>query len=447
MKKKCFCENKGFTLIEVVLSIAILALISVPLMKYFADSMGYAVQTAEKQCATLVAQETLEYIKGQKRLITWQGVLDSNSLTKNHFNISEELKNRFQIDDSLQRIEEREAEQTGFNFEDGSGTLTYKYTDSSSADRQNFDIVVSLHTDVSANVVDKPIMYGIDSISNVIASEYTQQKDAVLYFLSLNRTAYDMGHSDTYLIASTPTPTPDGDAHVVGGEGEGGGGTESVDDPREKYKTLELLEESDVLENMEREIHVTMMETQQDVLGSNFVSVEVKYYYYCPDVLGDEKSEYISDPLINTNVQFLDGVYLMFSKMNTKNDKIIIEWVSGDGHPVMPSQASTPVFWLVCQNLDNIAPEGVELATDADKLNLEFLGMDHWTAEKSIYTNVPEDDITILESGTGGHAIKGLTSSSSPVRLFDVTVDVYREGEAGVVGKEPLVSMQSTKVE
>ena len=62
-------DNKGFTLVEVMLSMAILALISIPLMKYFSDSLRYAAQTAEKQKATLIAQETVEFIKSQQKLV------------------------------------------------------------------------------------------------------------------------------------------------------------------------------------------------------------------------------------------------------------------------------------------------------------------------------------------------------------------------------------------
>ena len=116
--------NEGFTLIEVVLSIAILALISVPLMKYFTDSMRYAAKSAERQGANLLAQETLEYIKAQKRLVIWQGAKDADNLTKMHFDITEELKNRFQVDLDA-AFEAVESAQGGFNFGSGSGTLQY----------------------------------------------------------------------------------------------------------------------------------------------------------------------------------------------------------------------------------------------------------------------------------------------------------------------------------
>ena len=62
-------NKKGFTLIEVMLSIAILALISVPLMKYFSDSLKYSAQTAEKQNANFIAQETMEAIKAQRKIV------------------------------------------------------------------------------------------------------------------------------------------------------------------------------------------------------------------------------------------------------------------------------------------------------------------------------------------------------------------------------------------
>ena len=70
MKKQ---KNAGFSLVEVVLSMAILAIISIPLLAYFMDSMKYNTMMADKQHATTLAQEVLEDLKNQDVLLEGSG--------------------------------------------------------------------------------------------------------------------------------------------------------------------------------------------------------------------------------------------------------------------------------------------------------------------------------------------------------------------------------------
>lgn len=61
-------NNGGFSLLEVILAMAILAIISIPLLSYFTQSMKYNAMMADKQHATNLAQEVLEDLKNQKKL-------------------------------------------------------------------------------------------------------------------------------------------------------------------------------------------------------------------------------------------------------------------------------------------------------------------------------------------------------------------------------------------
>ena len=61
-------NNGGFSLLEVILAMAILAIISIPLLSYFTQSMKYNAMMADKQHATNLAQEVLEDLKNQKEL-------------------------------------------------------------------------------------------------------------------------------------------------------------------------------------------------------------------------------------------------------------------------------------------------------------------------------------------------------------------------------------------
>ena len=49
-------NNQGFSLLEVVLSMAILAIISIPLLSYFTQSVKYNAKMADKQHATNLGQ-------------------------------------------------------------------------------------------------------------------------------------------------------------------------------------------------------------------------------------------------------------------------------------------------------------------------------------------------------------------------------------------------------
>lgn len=59
-------NNGGFSLLEVILAMAILAIISIPLLSYFTQSMKYNAMMADKQHATNLAQEVLEDLKTKR---------------------------------------------------------------------------------------------------------------------------------------------------------------------------------------------------------------------------------------------------------------------------------------------------------------------------------------------------------------------------------------------
>lgn len=63
MKNGIRKDNNGFTLIELIITIAVLAVISVPLLMYFTDAVKYSAKTREEQNAVVAAQNTLEELK------------------------------------------------------------------------------------------------------------------------------------------------------------------------------------------------------------------------------------------------------------------------------------------------------------------------------------------------------------------------------------------------
>lgn len=63
MRERVWKDNKGFTLIEIVITTVVLATISVPLLAYFSDSMRHSALTKEQQNAVVAAQDAVEELK------------------------------------------------------------------------------------------------------------------------------------------------------------------------------------------------------------------------------------------------------------------------------------------------------------------------------------------------------------------------------------------------
>lgn len=61
-------QNLGFTLIEVILTMAILGIVFIPIMGYFTDSIKYSTWSKIKQNGIMTAQSLMEEIKGNSSL-------------------------------------------------------------------------------------------------------------------------------------------------------------------------------------------------------------------------------------------------------------------------------------------------------------------------------------------------------------------------------------------
>ena len=93
-------SDKGFSLVEVVVSMAILAILTLMLLNYFGSSVSHNVQMSKNQKATLFAQETMEELKAQDILIKKDentGEYTVPYLTTKNFTVEE---NTLNIEDS-----------------------------------------------------------------------------------------------------------------------------------------------------------------------------------------------------------------------------------------------------------------------------------------------------------------------------------------------------------
>ena len=170
-------NNGGFSLLEVILAMAILAIISIPLLSYFTQSMKYNAMMADKQHATNLAQEVLEDLKNQKELAvvtTGAGFrvpyLEGNGYT-------------------LLRETPAAAPAPAFQAEN-------VYYAAAGTSGRAYDVEVSVSTAAAENDTNIPQIEGIDDTKDVVALEHNQLQEAMTYFSEKNMT-YAAAHPGT----------------------------------------------------------------------------------------------------------------------------------------------------------------------------------------------------------------------------------------------------------
>lgn len=177
MRKKQ--NNAGFSLVEVILSMAILAIISIPLLSYFTESMKYNAKMAYKQHATTLAQEVLEDLKNQDVLVEDEGAGETipylTTTTKGYAVVSNDLG---------------KTDESG-NFVGGTGVF-YGAADNIG---EKYDVVVKAESSTSENTKKVPQIPQMDETGDVFAAESGQMQEALSYFVAKNA-AYETNEAN-----------------------------------------------------------------------------------------------------------------------------------------------------------------------------------------------------------------------------------------------------------
>lgn len=152
-------SNAGFSLLEVILSMAILAILSVPLLSYFTQSMKYNAKMADKQHASNLAQEVMENLKNQPNLVQ---NADASGFDVPYLEAENYVKASYT------------PAATGGSVD---------YYGQADAIGEKYDIRVSVSTNNTENASPVPQVDGIDGTADVIALENGQLlQDAIDYF-------------------------------------------------------------------------------------------------------------------------------------------------------------------------------------------------------------------------------------------------------------------------
>ncbi len=160
-------RDGGFSLVEVIVAMAILAIVSIPLLRYFTDSISRSASMAMRQKATLTAQEIAENLKARDQLIERYVAPDGNVSYKVEY-----------LTDTLGLAVDNSA--SSFDASAGTGGLVL------TGEMGDFDVVLGVSTDTPANDVERSMVYGIDDTKDVLIIERDQLEEAVVYFTSAN---------------------------------------------------------------------------------------------------------------------------------------------------------------------------------------------------------------------------------------------------------------------
>lgn len=253
-------KNAGFTLIEVILSMAILAIVTIPLLTYFTDSMKYSAKMAVRQKATALAQEITEGLKAEDQLLQ---------------KLDDGAGGSFYGVKCLEDDVRYTLKSSSMNPADGTGAVTYQMDEPDG----KYHVEITVSTNTTANEKTRPITYGINNICDVLAVENEQYKQAVSYFLSVNSANFTQNTG------------------------------------------VAVLSEQQVKDNMSRKMYMDIVYTPGD---ASPYYVQVYYIYSCTGLNSVNPKVYNTEKEILADIYMtqLSSIYLLYDQMPGKDDEL-----------------------------------------------------------------------------------------------------------------------------
>lgn len=160
--------NAGLTLIEVLLSVSILAIVTLPLLNYFTSSMGYSVMMTERQKAAFLAQEITEGLLSEPELVVAELVLDD------HGDPTVDASGNPEYEYKVPYFDDSEVNGTGTDTK-----LSYIRTD----DVYTANVTITKPEGTWADIVNRPD-YRIDPLTDVVHTDSDENSRAVFDLLT-----------------------------------------------------------------------------------------------------------------------------------------------------------------------------------------------------------------------------------------------------------------------
>lgn len=382
-------ENAGFTLVEVMLAMAILAILTISLLNYFGKSMGYNTKMAADQKATLLAQEIAEELKGQDTLIQAKTEIQPDGTSKDVYTIPYLLDKKYEVT------------QNGLNTQgaEGNGNISFK-GDADKIDK-NYDVTIDIKSKDNAWDKAKKI-YGFDNTNSILVADENQDDDALLKFKSVYAS-----HCDDYKQNNGVEVSP------------------KLTDNEIKAK---------IKRTIDIEISKAVSETEY--------TINVKYVYVATGLdpaNSSSSDEYESNILIDTKISELKNLFILHHTFN-QNDYMNIKNMTTDIN--IPDK-----LYLVAQkrSASDSLPTNYKMYITG--LNVAELYSNVGTGDVASNNSQILKKISETDSGSPVTPKKLSEDDFALVHTINFEVSVYEKGKAGVVGAKPYITIDGTKGE
>lgn len=428
-RKKMNNPNAGFTLLEVVLSIAILAVVSLPLLRYFLESLRYSTMMSKEQQAVFLAQEITEGLLAEHRLVTVSG----NGTAAVEYSIP--------FFDSMTSAE---GVTGGYSSSglivNGTGEVVYEATLAYGDDGENrYYVEVTVKTpgevgDVSLDDMLDLRGYGIYSDTDVMYTDSGENDRAVLEFLGINYT-YCLQHRDDEV-----PPV--------------------------------MRDETYIRNNMRREIYVDLSVDDDD----NY-QIVIYYLYYCPGIEGGEDMpptvwpEAINSDtnpekvqvlvVVNRTMKELRNIYLLYDRCKGGDTVILgspFKDAAGRKDDVgqVVSKFVTSPEGSYTLGLNIVYQDGMDSGDLTAESGVRYkltVNRDSFEGNLSLYTNVDGEANGDL-IGTNKFPLNAYDTKTEkslflgegePALVYDIVTRVYPADRKD--GTEPLVEIETKKGE
>lgn len=377
-------ENAGFTLVEVMLAMAILAILTISLLNYFGTSLAYNTKMAASQKATLLAQEIAEGLKGQDTLIQAKTETQPDGTSKDVYTVP--------------YLSKYEVTQNNLDAE-GKGDISFK----GDADKlnKNYDVTIDIKSEKSAWDKAKKI-YGFDNTNSILAVDENQDDDALLNFKSVYASYCD----DYKQNNGTEVSTKLTDAEI----------------------------KAKIKRTIDVEISKGISETEY--------TVNIKYIYVATGLnpadssSSDEKSYNI---LSGVKISELKNLFILYHTFN-QNDYMNIKNMTTDIN--IPDK-----LYLVAQkrSASDSLPANYKMYITG--LNVTKIYSNIGTGETVSNNSQILKKISETDSGSPITPNKLSDDDFASVHTVNFKVSVYEKGKAGVTGAKPYITIDGTKGE
>ena len=401
-------HTKGFTLMEILVSIAMVGILFVPLMTFFSSSLKTNTQAKNMQRVNTLAQQVMEEVRGYDSIAEMCLTADnSGNLIRT---VSENSTQPYTDPDS--NMIYTDSTQTAFKNDKYYFLLKNLESDGKKYEAR---IVVDASKYATSAIQDVPVIASLGSDSTIMSVESDETKQVL----------------NTYQRRNA----------------EVSGSTMSIAELAQHLrKTIKV------------NVTVTALDNGMETIPTDMVRIQIYNVYSMDSSIAGCSENIISDRIYNEEVAYknLKGIYLFYSYDIYDNQDILngIDYtVSYQNHPDWDANYT---FYAICQRVFNFDDGEGHAFTEAEmedygkshavkftcKLNGVVQGAS--SAKLPVFSNFSYK----LDNGSGSteygtaKQMSDIVATKPVQRLADVTVKVYEKGN-----NKPLITLESTRGE